>query len=117
MLEPPCVHSPGRQCISGRIPQHVWSWTGNGRPAALPAGSIMRPMPTRPKGWLRSLMKYVVATSAPHRVRYQQARHHEVSRVKGQVAFEQIRVVAIVSGRGEPLLSAHCCNHPAARVG
>ena len=23
VLEPPCVHSPGRQCISGRIPQHM----------------------------------------------------------------------------------------------
>jgi hypothetical protein len=23
VLEPPCVHSPGRQCVSGRMPQHV----------------------------------------------------------------------------------------------
>jgi SAM domain (Sterile alpha motif) len=23
MLEPACVHSPGRQCVSGRMPQHV----------------------------------------------------------------------------------------------
>ena len=23
MLEPPCVHSPGRQRVSGRMPQHV----------------------------------------------------------------------------------------------
>jgi hypothetical protein len=23
VLEPPCVHPPGRQCISGRMPQHV----------------------------------------------------------------------------------------------
>jgi hypothetical protein len=23
VLEPPCIHSPGRQCVSGRMPQHV----------------------------------------------------------------------------------------------
>ena len=23
VLEPPCVHSPGRQCVSGGMPQHV----------------------------------------------------------------------------------------------
>jgi hypothetical protein len=38
VLEPSCVHSPARQCVSGRMPQHVdmhREWQPSGFPSTL----------------------------------------------------------------------------------
>jgi hypothetical protein len=39
-----------------RVPQHV-NMHRERQPSSLPARSTMRPMPIRPNGWPRSLMK------------------------------------------------------------
>ena len=52
VLEPPVSILRAASAYPVEFRSICWSWTGNGRPAALPAGSIVRPMPTRPNGWL-----------------------------------------------------------------
>jgi hypothetical protein len=46
VLEPSCVHSPARQCVSGRMPQHVdmhREWQPSGFPSTLNHASNAHP--------------------------------------------------------------------------
>ena len=58
VLEPPCVHSPGRQSVSGRVAEHV-DVDRERQPSGLasPLDHASNAHPAELNGWPRSLMK------------------------------------------------------------